>query len=85
MKTIGEQLKEFFGGIWGVCKALAKSRKFVLALVGSLLTLAVAVAPQLASFEGHAINVVDLFIGVVIAGIALEDAALKLKVDAKEG
>lgn len=77
MKTFAIEIKEFFGALWGTLKVLAQSRKVVLALAAAVLTLLVAVVPQLAPLQGKVTDVVDLFIGVVIAGIALEDAAAK--------
>lgn len=79
MSTFWNGIKEFLSEVGNTLIVLAKSRKAVLALVGSLLTLAVAVSPSLAPYQDKVVNVVDLFIGVVIAGIALEDAAAKLK------
>lgn len=79
MNTFWNGIKEFLSEIGNTLIILAKSRKAVLALVGSVLTTVVALSPSLTPYQDKVFNVVDLFIGVVIAGIALEDAAIKFK------
>jgi hypothetical protein len=79
MTTFWNGFKVFMTELGNTLIILAKSRKAVLALVGSLLTFVVAVSPSLAPYQDKVVNVVDLFIGVVIAGIALEDAAVKFR------
>ncbi len=79
MNTFWNGFKDFLAEVGNTLMVLAKSRKAVLALVGSLLTLVVALSPSLAVYQDKVVNVIDLFIGVVIAGIALEDAAAKFK------
>ena len=77
MSTFLTGVGNFFKGLGKTLVALAASRKATVAAVSQLVTVGVMLVPRLAPYADRIVTGVDLAMVVIIAGIAIEDAAEK--------